>query len=64
MATVSYITDENNQKKAVVINLKDIQEHSEEIHDLIDVLIAESRKGEETISLEDLKAELKSKGKL
>ena len=64
MKGISYITDSKNHKRAVVIDLKSIEEREEEIHDFIDVLVAESRKGEESISWEDAKKQLKKKGKL
>lgn len=64
MKGISYITDEKNHKKAVVIDLKTIEEREEEVHDFIDVLIAESRKGDEKVSWESAKKVLKKKGKL
>jgi hypothetical protein len=44
MKGISYITDLKNHKKSVVIDLKDIEKYEEEIHEFIDVLVAESRK--------------------
>jgi glutamate synthase domain-containing protein 3 len=64
MKGVSYITDKNNLKKAIVIELKSLKKNEEEIHELIDVLVAESRNKDELISWEDAKKQLKSKGKL
>jgi hypothetical protein len=64
MKGISYITDEKNHKKAVVIDLKNIQEREEEVHEFIDVLIAESRKEDEQISWTEAKKQLKKKGKL
>lgn len=64
MKGISYITDEKNHKTAVVIDLKAIEKREEEIHEFIDVLIAESRKGDELISWTDAKKQLKKKGKL
>lgn len=64
MGRIRYITDDNNNKKSLVIDLKDIEKHSDEVHDIIDMLVAESRKGEETVSLSNFKKELKTKGKL
>ena len=61
MKGVSYITDSKNKKTAVVINLKTIEEHEEEIHEFIDVLIAESRKNDELINWEIAKKMLKQK---
>lgn len=64
MKGISYITDEKNRKKAIVIDLKMIEQHDEEVHELIDVLVAESRKDDESISWEAAKKQLKRKGKL
>lgn len=64
MKGISYITDEKNHKKAVVIDLKTIEEREEEVHEFIDVLVAESRKDDESISWEEAKKILRKKGKL
>jgi hypothetical protein len=64
MKGISYITDDKNRKKAVVIELKTIAQYEEEVHEFIDVLIAESRKDDEVVSWEDAKKQLKKKGKL
>ena len=58
MKGISYITDDKNLKKAVVIDLKNIDKYEEEIHEFIDVLIAESRKNDESISWEEAKKQL------
>jgi hypothetical protein len=63
MKGINYITDEKNRKKAVVIDLKTIEDQQEEVHELIDVLVAESRKDDEMISWEDAKKHLRKKGK-
>lgn len=64
MKGVSYLTDENNQKKAVVIDLKTIERYEEELEDLLCGIIAESRKGEEKVPLKTVIASLKKSGKL
>lgn len=64
MKGVSYITDEKNRKKAVVIDIKTLEKYDDQIGDLLDVIIAESRRDEPTIRWEDLKKRLKKKGKL
>ena len=46
MKGVSYLTDNKNRKKAVVIDLKTIEKDEESIHEFIDVLVAESRKND------------------
>jgi hypothetical protein len=40
MKGVSYITDENNHKKAVVIDIKTIERYDEELEDLFEGIIA------------------------
>lgn len=64
MEGISYITDNRNRKKAVVIDLKTIEEHEDDVHDFIDTVIAESRKNDELIDWEKAKKDLKSAGKL
>ena len=64
MKGISYITDEKNHKKAVVIDMKTIEKYDNHIEDLFDVIIAESRKDEEKIPLEEVKRQLKKAGKL
>lgn len=64
MKGVSYITDSKSRKRAVVIDLKTLKEYDEQIEDLFDVIIAESRRNEPSISWEGLKKRLKKKGKL
>ena len=64
MKGVSYLTDNKNRKKAVVIDLKTIEKDEESIHEFIDVLVAESRKNDELIDWEDAKRQLKKANKL
>ena len=64
MKGVRYITDSKNRKKSVVIDLKTIEKYDENIEDLFDVIIAESRKDEPSVSWGSVKKKLKSKGKL
>jgi hypothetical protein len=64
MKGVHYITDSKNRKKSVVIDLKTIEKYDENIEDLFDVIIAESRKYEPSVSYEEVKRKLKNKGKL
>jgi hypothetical protein len=64
MKGISYLTDDKNKKKAVVIDLKDIEKNEEQIHEFIDVLVAESRKNDELVNWEEAKKQLKKKGKL
>jgi hypothetical protein len=64
MKGVSYITDDKNRKKAVVIEMKTLVQYDEQIEDLFDVIIAESRAEEPTVAWEEVKIQLKKKGKL
>lgn len=64
MKGISYITDHQNRKKAVVIELATLEKHPSEVEDLLDILVAESRKDEPKLSWEEVKRSLKDKGKL
>ncbi len=64
MKGVSFITDEKNRRKAVIIDLKTISDRQNELEDFLDVIVAESRKNEPKKSWEEVKASLKKKGKL
>lgn len=64
MKGISYIRDKKNKKTAVVIDFKTIEQYEEEVHEFIDVLIAENRKNDEKISWEDAKKILRKKGKI
>ncbi len=59
MKGVSFVTNDKNEKIAVQIDLKQLQRHQQEIEDVLDVIIAESRKDDEDVSWEDAKRELK-----
>lgn len=54
-----FVVDESGVKKAIILPMEDYEELLEDIHDL--ALIAE-RKGEPTISFEELKKRLKADG--
>ena len=61
MEGINYVTDDKNERVAVQI---DLQKHGELWEDFYDSLIAEMRKDEEKIPLEDVIRDLKTKGKL
>jgi hypothetical protein len=63
MKGVTYVTDDKNRKVAVQIELKLLEKYDEEIEDLIDGIIAESRKTEERVPLDKVIKGLKRKGK-
>jgi len=64
MKGVNFITDDKNRRKAVIIQLKTIEQYPEDIEDLLDVIVAESRRDEPKRSWEEVKKSLKKKGKL
>ena len=61
MKGIHYVTDDKNNKVAVQIDLK---QYGELWEDIQDILIAESRKNEETVSWEKVKEDLQKAGKL
>ena len=62
MDGILYLTDENNKKRFVQI---DIDKYGGEyLQDFIDGLVAESRKNEESVPLEEVLEGLKEAGKL
>lgn len=64
MKGVNYIFDSRKRIKAVVIDIKTIEQHEEKVEDLLDAIIAESRKDEPKRSWVDVKKSLKLNGKL
>ena len=64
MKGVSYITDEKNQKTAVVIDLKMLKNYNDDLEDLLGGLIADSRKDEEKVPLATVIKNLKKAKKL
>ena len=64
MKGVSFIANDRNEVKSVVIDIKTICKSHEEVHELIDTLVAESRKDDEFINWNEAKKQLAEKGKL
>ena len=64
MKGVHFLTNEKNEKIAVQIDLKAIEKHQEAIEDLLDGIIAESRKEDEKVPLAKVISNLKKVGKL
>ena len=62
MKGVSYIMDDKNQKTAVVIDMKTLKNYNEGLEDLLDGLIAESRKDDEKVPLATVIKNLKKAG--
>ncbi len=61
MKGIRYITDEDNHRKAVVIDIETIEKHPDQIEDLMDVIVAEARKDEPKRNWEDVKKDLGNK---
>lgn len=61
MKGIHYLTDDQNRKIAVQI---DLRKYGKLWEDFYDALIAEMRKDEEKIPLEEVIRDLKQKGKL
>lgn len=61
---ISFVTNENNEKIAVQIDIKTIIKHHNEIADFLDIIIANSRKDDEDINWSNAKEEMKKEGKL
>ncbi len=64
MKSVVILKDEKTNRKILQIDIKEIAKNPDEFEDLIDVLIAEARKDEPKKSWEEVKKNLKKKGKL
>jgi len=64
MEGVTFITDETHDKRFVQIDLDQLEKHQNEMEDLLDMILAESRKDDEEISWDALKKELEKEGKL
>lgn len=64
MKGVSYLTDNKERKKAVVIEMSTLERYSNKLEDLLHGLIAESRKNDMKIPLKEVISDLKKAGKL
>ena len=64
MKGVTLIKDETHNKRFIQIDVDTLQKFEERVEDLLDAIIAESRKDEESTSWQAVKKELKKKGKL
>ncbi|HTA84173.1 MAG TPA: hypothetical protein VK783_14610 [Bacteroidia bacterium] len=61
MKGITFIKDETHNKRLVQIDLNTLEKYEEKMEDLFDVIIAESRKDEESVSWEKVKKQLKKK---
>ena len=64
MKGVTILTDERKKRKILQVDIKEVAKNPDEFEDLIDVLVAESRKNEPKVSWEMVKKNLRKKGKL
>ncbi len=64
MKGVTFITDETNKKRYVQFDLREVAKNPEKFEDLMDVIVAESRKTDKKISWTEAKKRLKKSGKL
>lgn len=61
MTGIRYITNEQGKKTDLVISLK---EHGQIVEDLLDALLVEERRNEETMPFDEFVNSLKAEGKL
>ena len=64
MKGITIIKDETRNKRFVQIDMDTLEKYEEHIEDLLDIIIVEARKDEESISWEDLQKRLRKKKKL
>ena len=64
MKGVTILTDEKKKRKILQVDIKEVAKNPEKFEDLLDVIIAEARKGEKKIPWEKAKQQLKKAGKL
>ena len=65
MHPLTFITDETHKRRYVQIDLAEVAEiNDEQFEDIMDTIIAEARKDDDKITLEDLEKQLKAEGHL
>ena len=64
MKGVTVLYDEENNRRLLQVDLSAVVADEEGLEDLFDIIIAESRKSDEKMSLEELTSLLKKEGKL
>ncbi|MES2703078.1 MAG: hypothetical protein V4649_10585 [Bacteroidota bacterium] len=65
MKGVSFITDETHHKRYVQLDLEEVATINDaQLEDLLDVIIAEARKNDEKITLDELGQQLRDEGLL
>ncbi len=61
MEGILYLTDNENKKKFVQI---DLEKYGRIVEDILDSLVIESRRGEEAYPIDEMLSELKNNGNL
>ena len=64
MKGVRFLTNDQNKRVAVQIDLDHLEKFQGEVEDLLDAIITESRKDDEEVSWKSVKERLKSEGKI
>jgi len=65
MKNISFITDKTTKTRYAQINLKKVAKYTdEELEDLLDVIVAEARKDDDKITINELEKQLKRAKKL
>ncbi|MCW3107404.1 MAG: hypothetical protein JWQ09_1910 [Segetibacter sp.] len=65
MGALTFITDETHNRRYVQIDLAEVAEiDDEQLEEMMDIIIAEARKDDEKITLEELEHQLKTEGRL
>jgi hypothetical protein len=62
MKGISFITNHLNNRKSFVIDFNTLEKHPSEVEDLLDVIVAESRKKEAKLDWEVVKDKLRKEG--
>lgn len=64
MKGVTVLYDESNKRRLIQLDLDEVAKDEEALEDLLDIIIAESRKDDDKMSLEELTELLKKDKKL
>lgn len=64
MKGIKFLINDKNERIAVQIDIAHLEKNQGEIEDMLDIIIAESRKGDKSVTWEKAKATLKLQGKL
>ena len=64
MKVVRFLTNDQNKRVAVQIDLDHLEKFQGEVEDLLDAIITESRKDDDEVSWKSVKERLKSEGKI